>query len=160
MQGEFKEAYEAYIRFTGLKDSIFNDDKSKEIGKLEAKYEFEKAEEEKKSLERKELERSQFEESRRNNLQYSGIFMVIVALGMSLFTLGKFNLSVRLVEGIIFFTFLLFFEFTLVLLDPFIEQYSGGEPAFKLLFNAVLAAMIFPLHSFFENNVKKRLAKA
>jgi len=51
----------------------------------------------------------------------------------------------------------LFFEFTLVLLDPYIETYSSGEPAWKLLFNAVLAAMIFPLHSFFEATIKRRL---
>ena len=48
--------------------------------------------------------------------------------------------------------------FTLVLLDPYIEQYSSGAPAIKLGFNAVLAALIFPLHSLFENKLKKRLA--
>jgi len=59
----------------------------------------------------------------------------------------------------IFFSFLLFFEFMLVLLDPFIEDYSGGAPAFKLMFNAVLAAGIFPLHAFFESMIKRRLVK-
>ena len=71
--------------------------------------------------------------------------------------LGRLSIPIRLAEGLIFFTFLLFFEFTLVLLDPFIEMYSSGAPAMKLLFNAVLAALIFPLHSFFEGRIKGRL---
>ncbi|MFH1320425.1 MAG: hypothetical protein ABII90_07220 [Bacteroidota bacterium] len=59
----------------------------------------------------------------------------------------------------IFFTFLLFFEFTLVLSDPYIERFSAGAPAIKLAFNAILAAMIFPLHSFFEGKLKERIMK-
>ena len=64
-----------------------------------------------------------------------------------------------MVEGLVFFSFLLFFEFTLVLLDPYIEQYSAGAPALKLAFNAGLAAMIFPAHSFFEEKIKARILK-
>jgi len=54
---------------------------------------------------------------------------------------------------------LLFFEFTLVMLDPYIEQYSSDAPAIKLGFNAILAGLIFPLHALFENKMKKRIAK-
>jgi len=50
-----------------------------------------------------------------------------------------------------------FARYNLVLLDPYIEQYSSGAPAIKLGFNAVLAALIFPLHSFFENKLKNRI---
>jgi len=67
------------------------------------------------------------------------------------------NIPVRLAEGGVFFTFLLVFEFLLVLTDPYIEQYTGGEPAYKLMVNAGLAGLIFPLHSFAETQVKRRL---
>ena len=81
-----------------------------------------------------------------------------MALALGIVALGRVNIPTRVAEGLIFFTFLLFFEFLLVLLDPQIETYSGGEPAYKLLFNAVLAGLIFPLHSFFESKLKNRIA--
>ncbi|MBL4624779.1 MAG: hypothetical protein JKY42_06530 [Flavobacteriales bacterium] len=68
-------------------------------------------------------------------------------------------MSEGVAEGLIFFTFLLFFEFCLVLLDPFIDEWSSGERLYKLLFNGVLAAAIFPLHAFFEATLKKTLIK-
>ncbi|MBL4716398.1 MAG: hypothetical protein JKX95_07160, partial [Bacteroidia bacterium] len=44
-------------------------------------------------------------------------------------------------------------------LDPYIEEWTGGAPGYKLLFNALLAGLIFPLHQFFEGKLKKRLLK-
>ena len=157
--GDYEKAYNYFKKYTGLKDSLFNEDKSKEIGKLEAKYEFEKAEEERKRLEIEELRLQNEKKSRSDNLQYSGILIFIVLLFAGVFALGKFSMPVRLAEGMIFFSFLLFFEFTLVMLDPYIEVYSSGAPAIKLAFNALLAGLIFPLHSFFENKLKSRIVK-
>ncbi|PCH87030.1 MAG: hypothetical protein COB88_06295, partial [Flavobacteriales bacterium] len=70
--------------------------------------------------------------------------------------LGFINVSERMAEGIIFFSFLILFEFLLVLADPYIEGWSGGAPGIKLLFNASIAAFIFPLHSLFERKLKTR----
>ena len=154
---DFKNALIYHKLYAEAKDSLFNEGKSKEIGKLEAKYEFEKAVEEQKRAEQEKAKQLKEITSRRNNLQYSGILIFIVILVTSLFTLGKFQIPIRLAEGLIFFTFLLFFEFTLVLLDPYIEEYSSGAPVLKLGFNAVLAALIFPLHHFFETKVKKSI---
>jgi len=71
--------------------------------------------------------------------------------------LGFINVSQRMAEGIIFFSFLILFEFLLVLADPYIDAWSGGAPGIKLLFNASIAALIFPLHSLFERKLKGRL---
>jgi len=156
-QNDYKGAYEHYKRHVEIKDSLFNEDKSKEIGKLEAKYEFEKAEEERaRAMEKKRIAEKQ-EKSRRDNLQYSAILIFIILLFTAAFTIGKLSIPTRVMEGLTFFAFLLFFEFLLVLLDPYIEQHSGGEPAYKLFFNALLAGLIFPLHSFFESRAKRRL---
>ena len=160
LTGRYKNAYWHYQAYSSAKDSLFNEDKSKEIGKLEAKYEFEKAEEERKRLDEDRRAASATAERRRNNLQYSGILIFIVLLFAGVFALGKFSIPVRLAEGMIFFSFLLFFEFTLVMLDPYIEKYSAGAPAIKLAFNAVLAGLIFPMHSFFESKLKSRIVKA
>lgn len=40
--GQWQKAYESYKKYTTLKDSLFNDARSKQIGKLEAKYEDDK----------------------------------------------------------------------------------------------------------------------
>jgi len=155
----YQLALEYYRKYTNVKDSLFNESKSKEVGKLEAKYEFEKADAELKRQEEELANRNALNEARRNNLQYSGILIFIVLLFAGVFMLGKFSMPIRLAEGMIFFSFLLFFEFTLVLLDPYIENFSGGAPAYKLMFNALLAAMIFPLHSLFESRMKRQLMK-
>ncbi len=157
--GRYQLALEHYKKYSAAKDSLFNEEKSKDLGKLEAKHEFETAEAERKRIEEEQAKQAAAEKSRRDNLQYSGILIFLVILGAGLLALGKLNIPVRLAEGMIFFAFLLFFEFTLVLLDPFIEQYSSGAPAIKLAFNAVLAGLIFPLHSFFEAKLKKNLVK-
>jgi len=74
-------------------------------------------------------------------------------------SLGFVKVSPRMAEGIIFFSFLILFEFLLVLADPYIERWSSGAPGIKLLFNAGIAALIFPAHAFFESKMKGRLVK-
>ena len=98
--------------------------------------------------------------TRSNLLQYSAIMFIIIALFITLLFSGKLHIPVRLAEGGVFFTFLLLFEFILVMIDPYIEQYTGGEPGYKLIVNAVLAAMIFPFHSLAETKLKKNLFHA
>jgi len=157
--GRYQLALESYKKYTAAKDSIFNEDKSKDLGKLEAKHEFETAEMERKREEAARLAKEAAVQSRRDNLQYSGILIFLVLVFAGVFALGRFAIPIRVAEGLIFFSFLLFFEFTLVLLDPYIEQYSSGAPAIKLGFNALLAGLIFPLHSFFERKMKRRIMK-
>ncbi|MBL4578229.1 MAG: tetratricopeptide repeat protein, partial [Flavobacteriales bacterium] len=157
--GNFELAYDHHVKFANFKDSLFSEDKSKEIGKLEAKYEFENAQADKKRIENERIAAETQAENRRNNLQHSGILIFLVMLSGGIMVLGNLAIPVRLVEGLIFLTFLLFFEFTLVLLDPYIEEYSSGAPAYKLMFNAAMAGLIFPLHSLFETQLKGRLVK-
>lgn len=155
----FSAALNNYKLYTAYKDSMYNEEKSKDIGKLEAKYEMEKQQEEQARSEEEKRLISEKEKTRRDNLQYSIILVAILFVFGGVLTLGKINVSPKFVEGLIFFAFLILFEFCLVLLDPYVEQYSSGEPAYKLLFNALLAGGIFPLHSLFENQLKKRLLK-
>ncbi|MBL4656482.1 MAG: tetratricopeptide repeat protein [Flavobacteriales bacterium] len=155
--GQYEPSLDYYKQYTMTKDSLFNEAKSKDIGKIEAKHEFEKAEAERKRIQEEQARLETATKSRRDNLQYSGILIFLVLIFTGVFMLGKFSIPIRLAEGLIFFSFLLFFEFTLVLLDPYIEQYSSGAPAIKLAFNALLAGLIFPLHSFFETKLKGRM---
>ena len=159
LQGDYDDALKMYELHIQMRDSINNEKTQKATIRQQTKYEFEKAQLVKEQKER-EFERIESEKtSRRDNLQYSVIVMVIVIVFGLILTLTRVNVSVRLLEGLIFFSFLIFFEFLLVLADPYIENWSGGAPGFKLLFNAGIAALIFPLHSLFETKLKGRLVK-
>ncbi|MFH1319531.1 MAG: tetratricopeptide repeat protein [Bacteroidota bacterium] len=157
--GDYKLAYEYHKQYSEAKDSLFNEEKSKEIGKMEARYEMEKKIAEEKTKSEVEAKAVAEKVKRSNLLQYSGILIFIVLMFIGVFILGRFALPVRWAEGLVFFTFLLFFEFMLVLLDPYIERFSAGAPVIKLAFNAVLAGLIFPLHAFFEGLLKRRVLK-
>jgi two-component system, NarL family, sensor histidine kinase BarA len=156
LQNNFKEAYAYSAKINEITIQLFKESNSREIGKIEAKYELEKKIMEEERLEEEKRKKQELLKERKDNLQYSGIFIFIILLFLMLpFIKSKVNISPRVAEGLIFFAFLLFFEFCLVLLDPYIDEWSSGEPAFKLLFNAVLAGGIFPLHAFFENKLKR-----
>jgi len=174
-QKYYKLSLEHYKQYSILKDSVFNEEKSKDLGKLEAKHEFEMAEQERKRQEEEQQRILTEQTERRNLLQYSGILLFILLLFFAVFLLstrfkspltgGRLPLAIRGVsprqaEGLIFITFLLVFEFLLVLTDPYLEQYTGGEPAYKLIINAGLAGLIFPLHSIAESKLKQRLFSA
>ena len=156
--GDHENALNNYKLYTQMKDSLFNESKSQEIGRLEAKFEFEKAAEEQLRMENEKMEIERAKRARRDGLQYSGILVFVLFLFAMVFMSGRFRMSDRVAEGLVFFTFLLFFEFCLVLLDPYIDDWSSGEPVYKLGFNAILAGAIFPLHTFFESYMKKKIA--
>lgn len=156
---QYKLAFEFHQLFTNAKDSLFNQEKSKEIGRVEAKHEIEAAEIERVQKAKEELRIKTQQRERKNLLQYSGITVLLLIIALSIVLLGVKKVSPVIASGITFFGFLLFFEFLLVLLDPTVDRLSGGEPAYKLLFNAGIAALIFPMHAFFERMLKKRLIK-
>lgn len=155
--GQFEKALEMYELQIQMRDSINNEETKKASIRSQTQYEFDK-EQLVKQQELKDAERAERDAvQRRDNLQYSGIFVFVLLLFAIVFMSGRFHMTERVAEGLIFFTFLLFFEFCLVLSDPFIEGITGGEPLYKLAINAALAAMIFPLHAFFEDTLKRRL---
>ena len=94
---------------------------------------------------------------RRDNLQYGGSIIFIICLVLLVGFSGKLHLSQRWAGGLVFFTFLMIFELVLVYLDVYIENWSGGEPMWKLIINSGLAAIIFPIHQTFEDKLKKKL---
>jgi len=158
-QKDYKNAFKHHQLYVQAKDSLFNEEKSKEIGKLEAKYEFEK----KLSAQKRKAEAdARIEDTRvkrRNLLQYSVIFIVIILMITVVFFIGKLPIGYRFAEFMVFMIFLLSFETVVVFLDTYIEQWTGGEPVYKLTVNALLAACIFPLHQLLEGLLKQRIVK-
>ncbi|PHS47446.1 MAG: hypothetical protein COB05_09305 [Marinobacter sp.] len=154
------KAFSSYKMHIVYRDSLNNEENTRAQTRTEMKYEYEKAQLVKEQEEKEAARVVAEETSRRNNLQYSVILIAILILFGGVLSLGFINVSERMAEGIIFFSFLILFEFLLVLADPYIDKWSGGAPGFKLLFNAGIAALIFPMHAFFEGKMKKRLVKS
>ena len=158
-QARYEVALEMYELHILMRDSIKNEETQKAAIRQQTKYEFEKAQLVKEQEEKEKARLEAEVKGRRDNLQYSVVLICLLVIGVIVAMLGRLALPVRMAEGIIFFSFLILFEFLLVLADPYIEGWSGGAPGIKLLFNAGIAAFIFPMHAFFESKMKKRLVK-
>lgn len=157
--GDYRSAYLHYQLYSAAKDTLFNDSKSKDIGRLEMKQEIETAEKERKRAEEEKIRIAKRERERKNTLQYSGIFIALLIIGLLVMMLGFVKVSAPMARSITFFTFLLVFEFLLLFIDPYVDKFSSGEPVYKLILNALLACLIFPLNAVMENGLKKRLMK-
>ncbi|OFY62846.1 MAG: hypothetical protein A3H98_09765 [Bacteroidetes bacterium RIFCSPLOWO2_02_FULL_36_8] len=178
--GNWNSAYTYHKLYTQVKDSIFNEESSKQITDMQTRYEADKKERENKLLRQKknirvleekqktEKEREELEKiQRRNMLQYSGIGLTLFVLFIGIFLFARRfgksmehskNLTyIKITEASLFISFLIFFEFILVLLDPNLEKFTGGEPLLKLFFNVLLAGVIFPLHNLLEKKLSPSL---
>ena len=158
-QGKFEDALAMYELEITMRDSIVNEENTKSTIRQQMKYDYEKAELLKEQEEKEQLRLATEAQSRRDDLHYAGIFIGMFLLFGVVLMLGFVKVPPKGAEAIIFLSFLILFEFLLVLLDPFVDKYTGGAPIFKLILNAVLAGLIFPLHQYFEKKLKKKLVK-
>ncbi|PCH67166.1 MAG: hypothetical protein COC01_06460 [Bacteroidetes bacterium] len=169
-KGNFNQALTMYELEIQMRDSIVNEENTKVTISQQMKYEYEKEQIRKEHETQEQLRINNEQLARRNNLHYSGIVIGLLILTIIIPLLGGFVtligvegrgglISPRALEGTIFITFLIFFEFLIVLMDPYIEQWTGGAPGYKLLINAGLAGLIFPIHQFFERRLKQQLIK-
>lgn len=159
LKGDYQLALEMREIDVQFGDSLKNEEAQKAAIRQQTKYEFEKTQLVKEQLRSEQDRQAAEENSRRNNLQYSLIFIGILLFFGGVLSLGFIKVSPTIAEGVIFFAFLILFEFLLVLSDPFVDGLTNGEPMYKLLANALLAGLIFPAHAFFERVLKKRLVK-
>lgn len=148
--------HEQYIL---MKDSVFNKEIKSATIRQQTQYEFERKQLLQEQHEKEQARLIANEIKRRDNIQMSIIFIIVLSVFVSLLFLGFVKVSRIFAEGLIFFAFLILFEFILVLTDPFVEDLTNGAPAYKLIINAVFAAIIFPAHAFFEATLKTRLLK-
>lgn len=144
----YSAAYKFLNLSVAIKDSLYNEESNKKIADLQAAFEIKKHQ--------KEVEKQNAERERKNSLQYSGIFFFTILLFVCIFIFGKFNIAVSFVEKMLFFTFLLCFEFILLLTDPYIEAITQREPFLVLLANAIIALFIVPIHQFLEHKLKNK----
>ncbi|MFQ3576564.1 MAG: tetratricopeptide repeat protein [Cytophagales bacterium] len=154
-KGDFKKAFDYQKKVNLLQDSILNENKNWEIGKLQAKFEFaSKIEEEEKQLKK---EQAQLKERIANHYLLIGTFLPL--LFALTFMVTNASVSSTVLKALSFVTIILGFEFILVVLDPYIEEYTGGIPITKLAINSSLALMMAPVHHYLERYLLKRASK-
>ncbi len=139
LAGKYNAIYYQY------KDSIETLKREKELTQVEADDEQQR--QERLTKEAEETKR------RRNNIQYLGIVIGIIALFIALVVLGMFKVSAGLIKAIGFFVFIMFFEFIFLLFKKNIYSITNGEPWKDLAFMIALAALLVPLHHWLEHKV-------
>jgi tetratricopeptide (TPR) repeat protein len=150
---DYQKALRYFKEYQVLSDTIYNKDKALEMGKLHGKYEILKLIEEEKRTQT-ELERQKkIELNRKNSLQYTGIFLFCVLLSIVAVLLWRVRTNTRLTEVLIFLAFIVVVEFVILLIDPYLLEFTGGRPIFSLLGNTVLAIVLVPLHQFIESKI-------
>ena len=154
--GRIEEAYDYLNLSFMVSDSLQKSDQLYRITDLERQHQETIDLMEHRRLEEKRLHIATEQSRRRNSLQYSGILIFIIGILILLLFSGKLTLPAGIVEGGVIFLPLIVFEFLMVLCDPWIEKYAGGEPAYSLLINAGLALLILPLHGLLERKLNER----
>lgn len=158
-EANYKRGWEMYELYITMRDSILNDKIQKSSIRQQSKYEFEKGQLVKEQEEREQARIAEEERTRRNNVQYAIILVILLFVFLGISFLGFIKVSPRIAQGIIYLAILILFESSLVIADPFVEELSSGEPAIKILANVGIALFLFPLHTLFDKKLKKRMVK-
>jgi hypothetical protein len=73
---------------------------------------------------------------KKHNLQYMGISAAM----------GRLKVKPMLIRGLGFLSFILLFEFIILLIDKPIHEITHGEPLPVLMIKIVIIAVLLPLH--------------
>jgi hypothetical protein len=100
-----------------------------------------------------ENKRTEREVRARNNLQYMGISAFIFTLFIGLVALGRLKVKPWLIRGLGFLSFILLFEFIVLLIDGQLHALTHGEPLPILLIKIIIIAFLMPFHHWLEHKV-------
>ena len=162
----FEDDYKYQLIFKETSDSLLNADNIKEIANIEFTYQVEKQarldslEQIKAEMIRFELEeKERYLKGRRAALEYIGISLFIIVMFLIVLMNRRLQIYDRMMNLLVFILFLILFEASLVGLDPLIDRISKGEVLLKVLFNSVLAFIVFASHHFLEKRLNSLIRK-
>jgi tetratricopeptide (TPR) repeat protein len=139
-------ALKYHIMASSAKDSLYNLDKFKEIGKYTF-LEIIRQEHLKETQEQQVIQRSQ-------NIQYTAITVFILTIIMLGVVLYKRQVNPTILEWLGVVSLLLLFEFLNIILEPSITKLSNRSPVITLACLVVLASVVSPIHHFAETWMK------
>jgi MalT-like TPR region len=129
----------------GLTDSLEKQQKAKDLLNIEIDAENKRKD--------RELEATKIEKAKKQNLQYLGITAAIFALFITLAALGRLKVKPWIIRAMGFLSFILLFEFIILLADHQIHEFTHGDVLQIFLIKIVLIAMLMPLHHWLEHKV-------
>ena len=97
----------------------------------------------------KEKEEARLREERinhRNMIQYSSVSIFVVILLIAMMIAPRMPVNFWWIEGLVFITFLLIYEFILVVSEPWVDSFTNSIPIFKLGINLAIALLFLPFH--------------
>lgn len=97
------------------------------------------------------------ETHRRHNLQYTAITIITMAMFVLLMMLGSLKVPKWVIKVLGFFSFILLFEFIIMLADHKIYELTNNEPWKILLIKIGLIAFLLPFHHWIEKKVIRYL---
>ncbi len=159
-RGKMGEYIKTFERYVIVKDSVDHNNDRKLINEQKVQFDEYKI---KFAIDQELKNRIQKENdqiARRNLLQYSLMTLAFLLSFGFILSLGYIKLSPRVAQAFIFVTLLTLFEFILVLTDPIMDRFTNGIPLYKVLINSLLALSIFPIQTFMEKGLKRRIDKS
>lgn len=99
------------------------------------------------------LRKEQLETERRHNLQYSAIVIIMGIIFLILILLGSVKVPAWSIKMLGFISFILLFEFIILLADQKIHHATHGEPWKILALKIILIGIMMPLHHWTEHKV-------
>ncbi|MCH8317774.1 MAG: tetratricopeptide repeat protein [Bacteroidetes bacterium] len=153
------KALEYHKLYSTVRDSVFSEEKTKELGRQEGKYELKMHLAEQKRLKDEQEREAAAQKAYRDTWQNLGMLMGLFFLFSAVFFLGNFVIPDWAVKAASFIPFVLLFEFIFVVADPWIEALTGGQPLYMMLINTGIVFMLFPFQYYFENKLRQRLYK-
>ena len=152
-------AYRYLALYTNLKDSFREKQEAQIVAVLQAQSDFEllKLMEQQQRIEQERIR--SIKQERRDQLKYSFVLIGLTLLFVGVFYFLKIQLSESLLTGMVFFSFVVLFEFLLTLFDPWVDQISMGRPVIKFGANTLFALAIIPMHNFFEKKLRNQVMK-
>lgn len=147
---DLAQSYRYFKMAVAAKDSIFNQEKVKQVQNLSFNEQLRQQE----MIE----EKATAEKERKDNLQLMAIAVFIVTFFLVVVLLSKRKVPSRIVESLGLVALLLFFEFINLLVHPFIVHITHHTPVLMLLLLVLLASILAPMHHHLTDWVKEKLA--
>ena len=149
-----RKVYDSALRYADLtlsiKDSLYNQQKTREFQSLVFREQ----------MREQEIEQARLhsEEERRENIQMAAIGAFIPVFFIIVLILSRRRVSSKVIDFLVLIGLLLFFEFITLLIHPRLESWTHHAPVLMLLGLAAIAAILVPSHHRLENWLKRRLA--
>ncbi|MFN4146394.1 MAG: tetratricopeptide repeat protein [Runella sp.] len=144
-----KQAHKYFKLAIATKDSLFNQEKVRQVQNLSFAEE----------IRQQEITNAKItaEKERQDNLQLIAIAVFIVLFFLVVVLLSRWRNYARITESLGLVALLLFFEFINLLMHPVIVHVTHHTPVYMLLLLVLMASILAPMHHYLTHWIKEKL---